>query len=968
MRGTVVVRSAVVLGLLLLPASSWAHPRPSLEDRAPNVRSGSGSFSSPAARALTTGSMLARAGAFVDPLPARSDNMQLIGKLGLKTPDAYKVDPTTGQPDPSEPDLVAGQIADVSVYKGFAYLASWAEPSCKRGGFFVVDIRNPANPVQTGFVPALDANYHGEGMHATTITTPEFSGDVLAVNNEECGIPEQGAKSGGFDLYDVSDPLNPKILVQGFGDFGGEGDLEGAQAFANQYHSVFIWDAGNTAYLVGVDNEEFHDIDIFDISDPRNPQPVREYDAADSFPAAWTETANGDNVFHHDMVVKQIGNRWVLLSSYWDMGYLQIDVTDPQNATLIADTDFTGEDPLTGIDPPEGNAHQAEFTNDNKYIVTAEEDFAAYRLIEVDVVGSGKFGAAEVGGGASPNSLPDGVLNGPMAYGGYGCPDTSPDGVTPAPVPDAETLFPRATLEPNEERIVVIQRGPTGDTDEDYNGNGEDDDACFPGEKADQAKAAGWDAVLLVNRHPGSDGPYCGSGAYTQIVVTACTTHQGAHAIFDDPYENGTPYNDTVEMATIGQKSAYKLRASGSFDGWGYMGLYSTTPDADGKMPMLDAYAIDEALDENYAQDFGDLTIHEQATDPEVPLTYTAYYAGGLRVFSYAGEQITEVGAFVDEGGSNFWGIEQFTASDGVRLMAGSDRDKGLFIARYTGPGAPVPSPSPSPAVQPTCQDTVAIVGFKASANVPLACSGGAGRTLTFATTNPSAGTLGAPAGGAVSYTHTGDRLGTDSFTFTAADGSLVSAAATARLTIGARDGGRCFNRAFGTASSERLTGSRFGDRITGAGGNDRIDGGAGADCLDGEAGNDRVSGGSGNDRVDGGAGRDTLSGNAGRDDLRGEAGNDKLSGGAGNDKLSGGAGRDTLSGGSGNDNLSGGSGNDTLSGGAGTNRYSGGAGRDTIRARNDRRERITCGGGRDTVIADRNDRVARDCERVRRG
>ena len=193
------------------------------------------------------------------------------------------------------------------------------------------------------------------------------------------------AAGGGFDLYDVSNPLSPQILVQGFGDTGGEGDLSGANPYANQYHSVFIWDVGTTAYLVGVDNEEFHDIDIFDISDPRNPQPVREYDAIDSFPDAWTETANGDNVLHHDMVVKQINNRWTMLSSYWDMGYLQLDVSDPENATLIADTDFTGEDPLTGFDPPEGNAHQAEFTNDNKYIVTAEEDFSAFRLIEVDV-------------------------------------------------------------------------------------------------------------------------------------------------------------------------------------------------------------------------------------------------------------------------------------------------------------------------------------------------------------------------------------------------------------------------------------------------------------------------------------------------------------------------------------------------------------------------------------------------------
>ena len=143
-----------------------------------------------------------------------------------------------------------------------------------------------------------------------------------------------------------------------------------------------------------MDNDEVHDIDIFDISNPRSPQPVREYDAADSFPEAWTETANGDNVFLHDMVVKQIDGRWVMLASYWDMGYLSSTSTIPPNATLIDDTDFIGDDPLTGFDPPEGNAHQAEFSYDNKYIVTAEEDFAAHRLIEVDVVGKATFDAA----------------------------------------------------------------------------------------------------------------------------------------------------------------------------------------------------------------------------------------------------------------------------------------------------------------------------------------------------------------------------------------------------------------------------------------------------------------------------------------------------------------------------------------------------------------------------------------------
>ena len=55
-------------------------------------------------------------------------------------------------------------------------------------------------------------------------------------------------------------------------------------------------------------------------------------------------------------------------------------------------------------------------------------------------------------------------------------------------MPNAETLFPRAVAAPGEERIIVLQRGPDGrQPNEDYNGNGNDDDACFPGNKADDA-------------------------------------------------------------------------------------------------------------------------------------------------------------------------------------------------------------------------------------------------------------------------------------------------------------------------------------------------------------------------------------------------------------------------------------------------------------------------------------------------
>jgi hypothetical protein len=94
---------------------------------------------------------------------------------------------------------------------------------------------------------------------------------------------------------------------------------------------------------------------------------------------------------------------------------------------------------------------------------------------------------------------------------------------------------------------------------------------------------------------------------------------------------------------------------------------------------------------------------------------------------------------------------------------------------------------------------------------------------------------------------------------------------------------------------------------------------------------------------------RDVLVGTAHADRLRGRGGADRLAGRAGADRLAGGAGGDRLLGGTGPDVLDGGSGDDSIAAADGA------------------RDRIRCGRGRDAVVADRRDSVARDCERVRR-
>ncbi len=165
-------------------------------------------------------------------------------------------------------------------------------------------------------------------------------------------------------------------------------------------------------------------------------------------------------------------------------------------------------------------------------------------------------------------------------------------------------------------------------------------------------------------------------------------------------------------------------------------------------------------------------------------------------------------------------------------------------------------------------------------------------------------------------------------------------------------------------------------DRGEGGTGNDLVVGGLGVDRASGSAGNDRLRGGGGNDRLLGGAGADNLLGGTGRDRLSGGTGDDRLHGQAASDRISGSGGRDRVNGGASGDRISGGAGADSIRGDAGRDRISGGGSRDTLRgnsgadrisARDRRRDRISCGSGRDRVVADRIDKVARDCERVRR-
>ena len=123
---------------------------------------------------------------------------------------------------------------------------------------------------------------------------------------------------------------------------------------------------------------------------------------------------------------------------------------------------------------------------------------------------------------------------------------------------------------------------------------------------------------------------------------------------------------------------------SAVFDGWGYTHMYKTDLTEGAKMEEVDTYAPDENQDEAFAENYGDMTVHEVATDPgQEPRLRLALRARHARALVQR-RRLKEVGKFVESGGSNYWGVEVHKMN-GKTYILGSDRDRGLRIFTFGG-------------------------------------------------------------------------------------------------------------------------------------------------------------------------------------------------------------------------------------------------------------------------------------------
>jgi hypothetical protein len=562
-------------------------------------------------------------------------------------------------------DAEADGIADVTVFKNYAYVSKWGAADCAGpetggqktpdGGAYVIDVSDLAHPKEVGLIATSQDTLVGEGMQGLTLTTSAFSGDVVVMNHEQCG--KNG--KGGFSLWNVTNPLKPVKLSEHAGDTTANG-VNNTPRDVNQYHSAFAWDAGERAFLIASDDDESIDVDIFDITDPKKPIKASEMDLN---PFGIQQPALGlTDSFLHDMVVKQIGTKFIGLLSYWDGGYILLDLTNPYAPVFISDTDYPAVDPellaQTGIAlSPEGNGHQGEFTLNNKFAITTDEDFGPLRLTLTTA--DGTFRAAP---GTNTTTAQAEKVAGSTIFVGRACPgDTA---VPPAPAVGAQ-------------QIAVVERG-----------------LCLFEEKAQSVLAAGgWEAMLIINR----EGPDGCTGVITPSLTAPITTifvgRDTGFAMFDQMYDEAACADANAQLAPIafGAVGDAIQKVGSQFDGWGYVHLFAVNASVT-QLTEVDTFAIPEAMKPAFATGFGALSVHEVATEKaDATRAFLSYYAGGIRALQIqcsspnrvSSCRLVETGGYLDPKGNQFWGIETFVRN-GVTYAVGSDMDFGIFIVRRT--------------------------------------------------------------------------------------------------------------------------------------------------------------------------------------------------------------------------------------------------------------------------------------------
>ncbi|MFY1671057.1 hypothetical protein ACN27G_13960 [Plantactinospora sp. WMMB334] len=557
---------------------------------------------------------------------------------------------------------LARHIADVAAYGDHAFLTVYREPTCERTGAYVIDISDPKAPfeVRSAFIESVRGNYAGEGPCVIEMDNEHFRGVLLIHPNEiyakaDAPDPTGPRQRGGINIWDVTDAEHAQLLAAHAGDYTGPDGEPVDQALAAYYTCAWTDDTTGRTYVGFVTDKPTSDICIMEITDPRNPVMVHALDLRMApFNLAPDHSRGLTSLFGHAVEVRRIGDRFVMSATYWDGGYVLLDVTDPTpgNISLIARTEYPEFDEERARHgqriSPEGNAEHCDLSPDGGYLVGVDENYESYRLL--GRITSGPYAGTEYTAAWSPDTAPvdaDNPISGMPVFVGLGWPGSVPPGRGIA-------LFER-------DASILTGGSAAGYTFQ---------------EKLDAIVEAGYSAGIVFN-HQGPDAlqqfPTAAKGTIPLMFVNRLTGLRllGVPGVTEET-AGTTPTPETPDVCATDVESV--------FVGWGYLRLFRSDIPASGagSITQIDTYAIPESQDPRFATGAGDLSASHVAIDPDRHLVYATFYAGGLRVLSYGDDGLREVGAF-REPGVDLLGVKVHKIG-GKNYLLVTDRNFGLYI------------------------------------------------------------------------------------------------------------------------------------------------------------------------------------------------------------------------------------------------------------------------------------------------
>jgi hypothetical protein len=282
-----------------------------------------------------------------------------------------------------------GFNGDVFAHNGVAYVGHWGFtdwatgntrfcPEEPNSGVAVLDVSDPADPTVVSHLQNPAGTSAEDVVAYTALSGPLAGRDIAAAGIQVCGGSRYDTDFfRGLMLWDVTDPANPQPL----GSVNTGCCTPGLHEFEIQ-HRPDLGPAGRTFAYVSVPTSEYPDevspsgrrdelgrgdFRLIDITDPRAPFEVSDWGVVKDAggPLGPGLGCDPDPIYGHSAEPSNDGKRAFV--SYWDSGFVALDVTDPTAPTMLGHTVYPAN--------ADGDAHSASYDDARALLFTADEDF-----------------------------------------------------------------------------------------------------------------------------------------------------------------------------------------------------------------------------------------------------------------------------------------------------------------------------------------------------------------------------------------------------------------------------------------------------------------------------------------------------------------------------------------------------------------------------------------------------------------